>query len=107
MAWIFLSIAILFEVAGTTSMKFSEGFTRLIPSVLIFLFYGVAFTALTLALKRMDLSIAYAVWAGVGTALTAIIGYGVFQEVFTWQKTLCIGLIVVGVVGLRLWGQTA
>jgi len=107
MAWILLSVAILFEVAGTTSMKFSEGFTRLIPSALIFVFYGIAFTALTLALKRMDLSIAYAVWAGVGTALTAFIGFAVFQEIFTWQKTFCIALIIVGVVGLRFWGQAA
>jgi small multidrug resistance pump len=71
-AWVYLSAAILLEVAGTTSMKLSQGFTRTLPSVLIFVFYALSFVALTLALKRLELSVAYVIWAGVGTALTTI-----------------------------------
>ncbi len=67
--WLALAVAIVLEVSGTVSMKLSDGFTRLAPSVLIFIFYGASFAVLTLALKKIDLGVAYAVWAGVGTAL--------------------------------------
>ena len=70
MHWVLLTAAIVLEVAGTTNMKLSEGFTRPLPSVLIFVFYGLSFTAFTFALKRLDLSMSYAIWAGAGTALT-------------------------------------
>ena len=78
--WLFLSGAILFEVAGTISMKLSEGFTRPIPSVLIFVFYIVSFVALTFALEKIEVSTAYTIWAGVGTALVAIIGFIYFGD---------------------------
>ena len=97
-----LTCAILLEVAGTTCMKLSEGFTKLTPSVLIFVFYGLSFTALTVALKFIDLSITYAVWAGVGTAIIAIIGVAYFGEPISFSKVLCICLIILGVVGLNL-----
>lgn len=100
-AWLLLAAAIVLEVAGTTSMKFSAGFTRLLPSVLIFVFYALSFFALTLALKKLDLSLAYAIWAGVGTVLIALIGFIYFGEQATLFKTACIGLIVIGVVGLN------
>ncbi len=100
-SWLFLAAAILLEVAGTTAMKFSEGFTRLLPSALIFLFYFLAFTALTLALREIDLSIAYAVWAGLGTALIALIGVVWFGEPLTLVKVLSVTLIVIGVAGLN------
>lgn len=63
--WFILAGAIVLEVAGTTSMKLSQGFTRLGPSVLIFVFYGLSFVALTLALKKVDVGVAYAIWAGL------------------------------------------
>ncbi|MFW6323870.1 MAG: DMT family transporter, partial [Desulfovibrionales bacterium] len=72
--WLYLTGAIILEVAGTVSMKLSEGFTNILPSVLLFLFYGVSFVGLTLALKRIDVSIAYAVWSGLGTLLISLIG---------------------------------
>jgi small multidrug resistance pump len=100
--WLLLALAIIFEVAGTTAMKLSLGFTKLLPSVLMFIFYLLSFTALTLALKRIDLSIAYAIWAGVGTALIAAIGLMVFKEPNSWVKMISIGLIILGVVGLNL-----
>jgi small multidrug resistance pump len=102
--WFYLIIAILLEVAGTTSMKLSDGFSRLLPSVLIFVFYGLSFAGLTLALKRIDVSIAYAIWAGLGTALITVIGLAYFKEPATLIKLISIGLIVVGVIGLNLDG---
>lgn len=100
--WFYLILAILLEVAGTTSMKLSNGFSRLIPSLLIFVFYGLSFAGLTLALKRIDVSIAYAIWAGLGTALITVIGLVYFKEPATLIKLISIGLIVVGVIGLNL-----
>lgn len=105
LSWLCLSAAILLEVAGTTSMKLSDGFSKLWPSVLIFVFYGLSFAALTVALKRMELSLAYTVWAGVGTALVALIGVLHFQESFTALKAASIGLIILGVIGLKLAGM--
>ncbi len=102
--WLFLAGAIALELAGTTSMKLSEGFTRLVPSVLLFVFYGASFVALTLALKKIDVSVAYAVWSGAGTALIAAIGILYFREAATALKLISILLIIVGVVGLNLSG---
>ena len=68
--WLLLTIAILFEVAGTASMKLSRGFAELLPSIAVFVFYFAAVAALVLALKRLELSIAYAVWSALGTAIT-------------------------------------
>lgn len=102
--WFFLAGAIALEVAGTTSMKLSEGFTKLVPSVLLFVFYAASFVALTLALKKIDVSVAYAIWAGVGTALIAAIGILYFREAVTALKLVSILLIVVGVVGLNFSG---
>ncbi len=103
-SWLYLTGAIFLEIAGTTSMKLSEGFTRIVPSILIFVFYALSFMALTMALKRIDVSVAYAIWAGVGTALIAIIGIVHFREPLTLIKVLSVGLIIIGVVGLNING---
>ncbi len=100
--WLMLALAIVFEVAGTTSMKLSAGFTRLLPSVAIFVCYGLAFYFLTLALRRIDLGVAYAIWAGLGTVLVAVVGWGLFGERMGALKLASLGLIVIGVVGLHL-----
>ena len=102
MYWFFLAMAILMEVMGTTCMKLSEGFTRLIPSVLVFVLYMVSFAFMILALKKMELGVVYAIWAGLGTALIAVIGIVWFQESVTLLKIISIVFIVLGVVGLRL-----
>jgi small multidrug resistance pump len=102
MSWIYLVLAILTEVTGTTNMKLSQGFTKLIPSVLIFVFYGISFVFLTFALKKIDISVAYTVWAGVGTALIAAIGFAYFKEPVTALKAISIVLIIAGVIGLTL-----
>jgi small multidrug resistance pump len=100
-AWALLSVAIAFEVVGTTCMKLSHGFTNLLPSVMMFLFYGLAFSCNTFATKTLDLSITYAVWSGVGTVATAIIGIYFFKEPGTTLKLVSITLILIGVMGLH------
>ena len=101
--WLCLAGAIVLEVAGTTAMKLSEGFTKPFPSILIFfIFYAVAFTLLTLALKRIDISVAYARWSGVGIALIATIGCIYFKEPLSLSKLISLGVVVMGVVGLNL-----
>lgn len=104
MSWLFLTLAIVLEVCGTTCMKLSEGFSRLIPSILIFVFYGSSFAAFTLALKRIDLSFAYAVWAGLGVLLIGTIGFLYFKEPISVLKIISMMLIVGGVVGLHASG---
>ena len=99
--WLALSGAILLEVAGTTSMKLSYGFSRPLPSVLLFVFYGMSFTLMTIAVKKIDMSVSYAIWSGVGTALIALIGIGWFKEPLTSLKIVSIVLIVAGVFGLN------
>ncbi len=105
MAWIYLLLAIIFEVVGTTNMKLSKGFSKTLPSVLIFIFYGLSFIMLTLALRKIDLSMAYAIWAGLGTVFIVVIGMLWFKEPATFVKIASIGLIILGVVGLNLRGQ--
>lgn len=102
MSWLYLGIAIALEVCGTTSMKLSEGFSRLVPSILIFIFYGLSFGALTVAIKGIDISVAYAVWSGAGTALIAGIGILWFKEPSGALKLASLGLIIMGVIGLNL-----
>ncbi len=74
-AWWVLALAILLEVGGTTSMRLSEGFSRLTPSLLIFVFYAGAFSLNVMVIRVLGLSVTYAVWSGVGTLATAAIGY--------------------------------
>ena len=100
-AWGVLSVAILFEVAGTTCMRLSEGFSRLTPSLLIFVFYAISFALNTMIVRTLGLSVVYAVWSGAGTLLTALIGYLYFKEPATALKLASAGLIVIGVFGLH------
>jgi small multidrug resistance pump len=101
MGWVLLMVAILLEVAGTTNMKLSEGFSKLGPSVLVLVLYALSIIALTFAVNRLEVSVAYAVWSGMGTALVAIIGLWFFQESVTGTKMIALGLIIVGVVMLH------
>jgi len=105
--WLYLAAAILLEVAGTTCMKLSQGFTKPAPSVLLFVFYLASFGVLTLALEKLEVGVAYATWSGVGTALIALIGFLWFQEEVSPQKIVSLLLIILGVVGLNLSGGHA
>ncbi|MED5051764.1 multidrug efflux SMR transporter [Anoxybacillus rupiensis] len=105
MSWFFLLLGIVSEVMGTTSMKMSQGFAKLIPSIFMFVFYGTSLTFVTLALKKIDVSIAYAIWSGLGTAIIAAIGILFFKESFSLFKLLAILLIIIGVVMLNMSGE--
>jgi small multidrug resistance pump len=107
MHWIYLSFAIVFEVAGTTAMKLSEGFSRLLPSGLMVILYAASFALMALALKRLEVGMTYAIWAGAGTALIAIVGVIYFKEPMSLIKTISILLIIAGVIGLNLSGAKA
>ena len=105
--WLFLGIAIVAEVVGTSSLKASEGFTRLWPSVLVILGYGVAFYFLALTLKAIPVGIAYAIWAGLGIVLIALIGWLVFGQKLDLAGAAGMALIIAGVVVIQLFSKSA
>ncbi len=100
-AWALLWLAIVLEVVGTTCMKLSQGLSQFAPSAAMFSCYALAFACNAFVTKTLDLSVTYAVWSGVGTAATALIGMAVFREPATALRMACIGLIVIGVLGLH------
>jgi len=103
----YLAAAIILEICGTISMKLSQGFTRLGPAGVVVICYAASFALLSLALRGIDLSVAYAVWSGVGTAIVAAIGIVWFGEPAGGWKLLSLALIVLGVAGLHLSGRAS
>jgi small multidrug resistance pump len=104
--WIFLSIAIVCEVIGTSALKASDGFTRLWPSVIVIVGYAAAFYFLSLTLKTIPVGVAYAVWAGAGVALIALIGWLYFGQALDAPAIIGMLLIVAGVVVLNVFSDT-
>jgi quaternary ammonium compound-resistance protein SugE len=102
MAWIILLLAGLTEVGWAVGLKYTEGFTRLVPSVLTVTSMVVSLGLLGLALKTLPIGTAYAVWTGIGTVGTAILGIYLFGESTAALRLACIALIVAGIVGLKL-----
>jgi quaternary ammonium compound-resistance protein SugE len=102
MAWFYLLIAGLFEVAWAIGLKFTDGFTRLIPSIWTIGSMAISFVFLSLALKTLPVGTAYAVWTGIGAVGVAILGIVLFAEPANALRLGCIGLIVGGIVGLKL-----
>ena len=102
MRWIFLILAILFEVVGTTMLKLSNGFTKPIYSFFIFVSYLGSLSLLTLSLKYFQISIAYAIWSGLGIVGIVLIGHLFFNDNIDFVKAIFIILIVIGIVGLNL-----
>ncbi|HKH96160.1 MAG TPA: quaternary ammonium compound efflux SMR transporter SugE [Beijerinckiaceae bacterium] len=102
MAWVLLSVAGLFEVGWAIGLKYTEGFTRLVPSVLTIASMAVSMLLLGLALRTLPVGTAYAVWTGIGTVGTALLGIYLFGEPATALRLACIGLIVAGILGLKL-----
>jgi small multidrug resistance pump len=107
MTYLFLLLAILCEAAWATSMKLAQGFTRPIPAAAMLGFYLASLVFLTLAARKLDLSIAYALWVGAGMSLIAIIGILYFREPVTPLKLVSLAFIAAGIVGLRLSGTGA
>ena len=102
--WLLLIAAITSEVGGTTCLKLSDGFSRLIPSLGVVALYMLSFVFLAAVLKTLDMGVAYAIWAGLGTALVATAGIFVFGEPVSTGRIVSIGFIIVGTVGLQLSG---
>ena len=101
MAWTLLFIAGLFEVGWAIGLKYTEGFTRLWPSVWTAAAMAASVYLLALALKSIPVGTGYAVWTGVGAAGTAILGIVLLGDPATWPRIACIGLIVTGIAGLK------
>jgi small multidrug resistance pump len=104
LAWTYLSAAIATEVVGTVFLRYTDGFTRPAPSILVLVNYAASLWLTALALRELEVSLAYAVWAGVGTAAVAIIGMAALGETVNGLKLASIALVISGVVGLNLSG---
>ena len=102
MAWIYLFLAGLFETGWAIGLKYTEGFSRLVPSLLTVAAMGVSFWLLSAALRTLPVGSAYAVWTGIGAVGTVILGILLFKEPVTVASMLSILLILAGVAGLRL-----
>lgn len=102
MEWIYLIAAILSETTGTTLMKLSNGFSKLIYIPFIGVCYILTMFMFSLALKRIEMGMAYAVWSGIGIVLITTAGVILFKESFSFSKILFIGLIIIGTIGLNL-----
>ena len=102
MAWVVLFIAGLLEIGWAVGLKYTEGFTRLWPSLGTAAALIASMGLLALALRTLPLGTAYAVWTGIGTVGTAVLGIVLFREPATALRLVCIGLIVVGIVGLKV-----
>ena len=105
--WLFLAIAIVSEVIATSALKSSEGFTKLVPSLIVVAGYGAAFYFLSLTLKSIPVGIAYAVWSGIGIVLVAVIAWLLHGQKLDFWGFVGIGLIVSGVAVLNLLSRTS
>lgn len=102
MGWLYLLFAIILELFGTTMMKLSNGLTNIMPTIGMFTGYVLCFIFLSLALKTIEMSVAYAIWSSVGIILIAIIGIFFFHENINIAKIVGIFLIIIGVVTVKL-----
>jgi quaternary ammonium compound-resistance protein SugE len=102
MAWAYLALAGLFEIGWAIGLKYTDGFTRIVPSVLTLVSMLVSVLLLGLALKTLPVGTGYAVWTGIGTVGTALLGIYLLGEPATATRLACIGLIVAGILGLKL-----
>lgn len=103
MAWIYLALAGLLETGWAIGLKYTDGFTRLWPSVATVAAMIISFALLAQALRTIPIGTGYAVWTGIGAVGTAILGIVLFHESRDWRRVLCILLIVAGIVGLKLF----
>ncbi|HEJ7279352.1 multidrug efflux SMR transporter SsmE [Serratia marcescens] len=106
-AFMYLTMAIVAEVIATTMLKASEGFTRLWPSLLVVLGYGVAFWGLSMVVKSMPLGIVYAIWSGMGIVLVSVAAVFVYQQKLDWPAIVGMGLIVAGVLVINLLSKAS
>lgn len=105
--YLLLLVAIVAEVVATSALKASENFTRLLPSLIVVIGYGAAFTCLSLTLRTLPLGVAYAIWSGVGTALVAVVGWLVYKQQLDLPAVLGIALIIAGTIVLNLFSKVS
>ncbi len=106
MIYFYLALAIVAEVAGTSLLKATEEFTKLLPTTFLVIFYLISFWLMTLALRELPLGVVYAVWSGLGIVLVAIIGVFVYNEMPDLASILGMGLIISGVVVIHLFSKS-
>ena len=106
MAYLYLAAAIVAEVVATSALKASEGFTKLVPSVVVLLGYGITFFLLSLVLKAISVGVTYAIWAGMGIVLVAIVAAVDFKQIPDWPAIAGMALIVAGVVVINVFSKT-
>ena len=106
MHWLTLAIAIIAEVVGTSALRASEGFTKVVPSILVVAGYSVAFYFLSLTLKNIPVGLAYAIWSGVGTVLITIVGVVVFNQRLDVPAIVGLSLILIGVLVINLYSKS-
>ncbi|SIQ36579.1 DMT family transporter [Marinobacterium stanieri] len=104
--WLFLSIAIVSEVVATSALKSSEGFSRLLPSAVVVVGYLLAFYFLSLTLKAIPIGIAYAIWAGVGIVLIALVGWWLYGQKLDLAAIIGMGLILAGVAVINVFSTS-
>ncbi len=104
--WFFLAIAIIAEVTGTTALQSSAGFTRLIPSVIVVVSYVISFYFFSLTLQTIPIGIAYAIWAGLGIVLIAVVGWWAFGQKLDMAAVLGMVLIIIGVLVINVFSKS-
>jgi small multidrug resistance pump len=107
MGYLYLGMAIICEVIGTSALQVSNGFTKIVPSIVVVLGYGLAFYLMSISLRYMPVGIAYAIWAGLGIVLIAIIGAVAFKQIPDLPAITGMGLIILGVLVIRIFSKTA
>jgi len=105
--WILLGLAILAEVVGTSAMKASEGFSKVFPSLITVVFYGIAFYLLSLTLRTIPVGIAYAVWSGVGIVLISLVAWVLYGQKLDLAGLIGMGLIISGVIVLNVFSKSS
>ena len=107
MGYLYLGSAVAAEVIATSALKASDGFTRLLPSLVVVVGYGIAFYFLSLVLKTVPVGVAYAIWSGAGIVLIGLIGWLVLKQPLDLPAALGMGLIIAGVAVIQLFSRTA
>lgn len=104
--WVLLTIAIIAEVIATSSLKLSDGFTRLWPSVVVVAAYGLSFYFLSLTMRSIPIGVIYAIWSGLGVVLVTLVGWLVFKQNLDLPALIGIGLIISGVIVMNVWSKS-
>lgn len=106
-AWLVLTFAIITETIATTALKSSQEFTKLVPSIIVIIGYGLAFYLLTITMKSLPLGTVYAIWSGAGIALITLIGWMLYGEKPDFWMLIGIGLIILGIMVIKLFSSTS